>query len=181
MKEKALIKRYAEAYLAYMKEAGNIDVAISEIKNVKSILRENADLKSFFLSKKINYSQKCEFIDLVFKDSLLPKTRNFLKFLIDKNRIQYLADIADYVRVNYGRGNVKEAIVKTSFPMDTDFLVRIKKGLEDKFNTKLHLYIELDSTLLGGIKVIIGNRIIDGSVKKRLDDLRTRLLKVRVN
>jgi F0F1-type ATP synthase, delta subunit (mitochondrial oligomycin sensitivity protein) len=50
--------------------------------------------------------------------------------------------------------------------VDLPLIGKVKKALEKKLNGKVKLYIDLDSSLLGGIQLIIGNKIIDGSVKK---------------
>ena len=53
--------------------------------------------------------------------------------------------------------------------------------LENKLHKKLHLYSDLDSDLLGGVRVTVDNIVLDGSVKKRLQDMKEKLLSVRVD
>ena len=64
--------------------------------------------------------------------------------------------------------------------MDLELIREIKNNLEDKFKKKFKLYINLDGSLLGGIQVVIGNTVLDGSVRRRLDDLKEKLKALRV-
>jgi F-type H+-transporting ATPase subunit delta len=82
--------------------------------------------------------------------------------------------------VAYAHLGETEAVLKTSFPLDLDLIKEIKEKLEKKFNRNFRFYIDLDGSMLGGVQVIIGNTIIDGTVVRRLSDLREKLLTVRV-
>ena len=70
--------------------------------------------------------------------------------------------------------------MKVSYPLETETIRRIKDIIEKKLKKKLHLYIELDSDLLGGIYVKIENMLIDGSIRRRLEDMRAKLLTTKV-
>ena len=72
-------------------------------------------------------------------------------------------------------------MLKTAFPLELDLIRRIEAALKKKFKQDLRFYINLDGSLLGGVQVVIGNTIIDGSVKKRLEGLRERLTRVRMD
>jgi len=73
--------------------------------------------------------------------------------------------------------SVRISFLKGSEPF---YFFKIKKGLESKLNKKLKLVVGLDPGLLGGVQVTIGNTVIDGSVRRRLDDLKEKLETVRV-
>ena len=77
--------------------------------------------------------------------------------------------------MTYSHGVEIEGLLKSSYPLETRSIKRIKDVLEKKLQRKLHLYIELDSSLLGGVYAKVGNIVIDGSVKRRLEDLREKL------
>ena len=100
--------------------------------------------------------------------------------MIDKGRFDNFTDIADYVRVTYSHGIEVDALLKVSYPLDTETIRRIKGIIEKKLGKKLHLYLELDSDLLGGVYAKIENILIDGSVRRRLEDMRAKLLATRV-
>ena len=104
-----------------------------------------------------------------------PKFRNFLFLLLENRRVNLLVEIADYIRENYAHQEAQNALLKTTYPLELEVIQKLKTGLETALNKKLNLYLELDPTLLGGVQVVIGSMIIDGSVRKRIEEAREKL------
>lgn len=180
MKEKIIARRYGEGFLGYAKDTIGLDEAVLEFKNLRMLFYQNPDAHKFLDSLGILYGEKREFIDLVFK-GFSEEIRIFLKYILAKGRIKYIMDIADYIRVNYGHGEAVNALLKTTYPLDIELIERLKNGLEIDLKKKINFYLEIDPFLLGGIWVRIGNMVLDGSVRKRLDDLKEKLAAVNVN
>jgi len=178
MKEKIIAKRYAEAFLGYARETIGQDKAVEELKNLKIVLYENPQLGQFLNNPEIAIADKCGVIDRTIKDSFSEELRRFLKLLLEKERINYLNEICDYVRVAYSHGAALEGVLKTSYPLDLDLIQKIKTRLEEKLHHKINLYLELDADLLGGVQIRIGNTVIDGSVRRRLEELKRKLMLV---
>lgn len=178
----AIAKRYADGFLEYAGETIGFEEGIEELRIIKEILRDNPDFKAFLQSPEIKYSEKSDFIEKVlYKEGLSQEGCNFLKLLLKKSRIDEFPNIEKYARIKYSHGKEVEALLKTSYILDTTLMQKIKESLENKLKKKLHLYIEIDPSLLGGVSVTIGNTIIDGSAKRRLEDIREKLMKARVN
>ncbi|PIU40992.1 MAG: ATP synthase F1 subunit delta [Candidatus Omnitrophica bacterium CG07_land_8_20_14_0_80_42_15] len=180
MKNKIITKRYSVAFVSYAKDTMGIRKAVDEMKGLKIILSQNPELKSFLENLEITYSEKCEIIDSVLKD-FSEETRQLLKVLLEKGRIKNIVEIADYVRINYGHGEAVNALLKTAYIMELENLQEIKVRIEKNLKKKLNLFLELDPNLLGGIQVIVGNTVIDGSIRRRLDDLNEKLMTVKVS
>ena len=178
--EEIISKRYADAFLAGAKGKLSRDERLDELLRAKRIIRDNEPLKEFFENIGITDSEKEGVVDVVFQDDFNEETRNFLKLLIEKKRINLFIDIAEYARVHYAHGVELDALLKTSYPMETDTIHRIKDALEARMKKKIHLYVELDADLVGGAYARIGNIIIDGSVKRRLEDLKEKLYAMKV-
>ena len=113
--------------------------------------------------------------------NLSQETRNFIKFLIEKGRIKIIFVVCAYLRVNYTGGGTLDSLLKTSYPLDVELVRRIKETLEAKLKKRVNLHIELDPNLIGGVQVWAGNMLFDGSVQKRLDDLRKKLIAIKVS
>lgn len=181
MKDEFIVKRYAEAFMDFVKDGIGFEKSFQDLKNLKNVvIHDNPEFLVFLNRQDISYSEKCKFIDVVLKDGFLEETRQFLKLLLDKRRIDKILDITEYIRVKFSHGKEVEALLKTSFPLDIELIKAIKEKLEHKFQKKLKLYIELDGRLLGGVQVIIGNTIIDGTIRGRLDALKSQLKAVRI-
>jgi len=179
-KDKIVIKRYAEAFLGFASPTIGMNKIIEDFKNIKNILRVNPGFMEFLEHPGIPLAEKNDFIDLVLGDDFSSEFRQFLKLLLEKNRIDKLSDIAEYIRISYSHGEEIEVLLKTTFPLEVELIRSIENKLREKFKRKFKFYIDLDGSLLGGIQVVIGNILIDGSVRKRLDELRQKLKMVRV-
>jgi len=175
-----LIIRYAEGFLEYAKESIGTDRALEELKEVKDILRDNQDFNEFLNNPAINYTEKCDVVDKTLAFGFSEEIRNFLKLLLKKGRIEKFHNIAEYARIRYSHGEKVKASLSTSYIMDTRTMETFKDAVEKKLSAKLQLYVDLEPEMLGGVKLVVGNKIWDGSVRKRLEDLKRKLLAARV-
>lgn len=180
MKEKIIVKRYAEAFVGFAKGTFGLAKAIEELRLLKRVVQDNPQFLGLLGSPQITYTEKCAFLDSTLKENFSDELLHFLKFLLEKMRIGFIIDIADYIRVNYAHGEAVDAVLKASYPLDLDLIQMIKQKMESKLQKKLNFYLELDADLLGGVEVIVGNTVFDGSVRRRLDDLKEKLKTVRV-
>jgi F-type H+-transporting ATPase subunit delta len=176
-----VVKRYAEAFVGFAKETIGFEKALEELKALRSnVIRDNPEFLEFLENKEMTFAEKYDFIDKVLDDNFSEEIRYFIRLLLDKGRINILNDLIEYVRVKYSYGEELEVLLKTSTPLDLPLIKRIEEKISEKLHRKLKFYIDLDGDLLGGVQVTIGNKLIDGSVRKRLDELREKLLTVRV-
>lgn len=175
-----VVKRYAEAFMDFASETIGIKRAIQDFKALKSLMRANPEIEKILQSLDVSYSEKCDFIDKILSQDYSQEFRQFLKFLLEKKRIDKIIDIADYIRVAHKYQGEADAVLKTSFPLDLELIKEIKDKLENKFSRKFRFYIDLDADLLGGVQLIVGNRIFDGSLRRCLEDLKEKLLTIRV-
>jgi len=180
MKNRIIANRYGEGFISYAKTNIGIEKAVDEFKNLQFIISQNPEFQDFLENLEITYHEKCEVVDNVLKD-FSEEIRQFLKLLLDNRRINCLTDIADYIRMAYAYGEAVEAVLKSTYPLDLVVIQKIKSRLENILKKKLNLYLELDPEILGGVQVIIGNTVIDGSLRRRLDELSEKLMAVKVN
>ena len=181
IRDRGVASRYADAFMKYAQESIGIEKAVADIKAVREIIRQNNDLKESLEGPGIPFTEKCEIIDKVLVDGFSSEVKHFLKLLIESRRITHFWDIAEYIRVKYSYGGEQEAILKTTFPLDLEVIKKLKERIESKFKQKFKFYIEIDSRLLGGVQLVIGNKIIDGSVRRQLQNLKESLMAVRVD
>jgi F-type H+-transporting ATPase subunit delta len=181
MKEQIIAKRYAQAYVSYARSAVGVPGIVDEFKGLKQIIQDNPGLREFFENPGITDSEKYRFIDSVFAKGFSGEFRVFLKLLIEKSRIILLDQIIDFIRVNYAYGETTEALLETAYPMDLDLVSKIESALEKKLGKRLHFYLKIDGSLLGGVRAVVGNTIIDGTLKRRLDEISQEFKELRVN
>ena len=180
MKERIAAKRYADAFVAYAAETAELSALVEDFKNLGRIFSDNPDVEPFLKNPEITFAEKCGFIDSVLKEGFCRELKEFLKLLVDKRRIALVGPIVDYIHERYGHGEAIMALVKTCRPLPEDLIAVIQERLESKFKRKFSLHLELDAHLIGGAQIVIGNTIMDGSLRKRLDELREKLETIRL-
>ncbi len=181
IKDEIIVKRYADAFVGFLKDTIGLEKGLEDLKTLKNaVIRDNPEFLQFLESLDASYLEKCDFMDKVLRDYFSEELKQFMKLLLRKGRFNKLPDIIEYIRITYSHAGEVEAILKTSFPLDLDLIKAVEDKLEEKFKKRFKFYIDLDGDLLGGIQVTIGNTVIDGSVRRRLDELREKLITARV-
>ena len=175
-----ITRRYCEAFVEFVKRTIGLDRCIDEAKALKNIIANNPEFMELLFSPAITKNEKFQFIDEVLKENFSQEFIFFLKLVVEKNRTEWLVSMLDYLRVNFSHGEASEAIIKSAGLLDLDTLKEIEEKVQQKLKKKLYFYLELDPELLGGVQVIIGNTIIDGSVKRRMEELRSKVKATRI-
>jgi F-type H+-transporting ATPase subunit delta len=104
-------------------------------------------------------------------------TYNFLLCLADKNRFLALQDIYDiYESLRFQEENKVDVLITSSSKLSSDILEKIKNNLVKRFNSKINVECDIDKRVIGGAIIKVGDLVIDGSVKGKLDRLKHALL-----
>ena len=177
----SVAKRYADGFLEFARDSIGFEKGLEELKALKGVFRDNPDFVTFLESPEIMYCEKCDAVKNILSERFSQEICFFLQLLLKKSRIDRFDDIAEYARFKYAHGEEVDATLEASYPLDTDQLEAIKSLLEKKFSRKIHLYMKLDAGLLGGVRATVGNMVIDGTVKKRLEEMRNKLMAVKVS
>lgn len=181
IRNKMVVSRYAEAFLSFAQANCGLEKALEDLAVVKNIIRDNPGFSDLMHNPEISYTEKCVIIDKAIRDGLSDEIRNFLKLLIEKKRFDIFLDAAEYLRAKYAHLGLVDVLLRTAFPLELDLIKKIEVVLKKRLKQDLKFYIDLDGSLLGGVQVVIGNTIIDGSVRKRLDELKDKLTTVRMD
>lgn len=174
-------KKYSSALFNIVREKGMVDQAFEQFEQLDNLVKKDDSLLQFLLAPHILDQFKVDLIKEVFGSRLEPLFLQFLLVLIEKHRIGFLHDIIEEfrARVAEARGIIV-ARVTTAVPLDD----KARAGLIAKLTTKTGKTIELDekadTAILGGVIVILGDQIIDGSVRNKLSILRDELMKLKV-
>ena len=103
--------------------------------------------------------------------------RNFLATVLDNDRLPALPEIAAQFRalVN-AKSGVSDAVVYSAFAIDEAQLADVTRTLERRFNRRLNTSVQIDPSLIGGIRVVVGDEVLDTSVKARLEQMKQALV-----
>ena len=107
---------------------------------------------------------------------LSPQLQNFLHAVLDNGRLGALPEIAQQFQLLHNeRSGVADAAVYSAFPIDAGELAGVVAALEKRFKRRLKARVEIDSELIGGIRVVVGDEVLDTSVKARLQQMKATL------
>jgi len=136
----------------------------------------NAQLRSFADNPKVSAEQVFDLITSVAKGELAEPAKNLLRTVIDNGRLAALPEIASqfHALVNASSG-VSDATVYSAFEIAPDLLADVVAALEKRFGRRLNPHVVLDPGLIGGIRVVVGDEVLDTSVKARLEQMRVAL------
>jgi F-type H+-transporting ATPase subunit delta len=136
----------------------------------------NSQLLQFADNPKVTSSQVFDLISGVVKGDLPDAGKNFLRTVIDNGRLSVLPEIAlQYRALRNAVGGSADAVVYSAFPIDAAALADLGVTLEKRFGRKLNLSVALEPALIGGIRVVVGDEVLDTSVQARLQQMRAAL------
>lgn len=175
MAELATIARpYAEA-LYQVARQGDL-AAWSEQVQVLATLAGNAELRQYVDNPKVSPEQAYELIVAAAKQPLQSGVQNFLRTLLDNGRLAALPAIAEqfHALVNAASG-VADAAIFSAYPIEPAQLADVVATLEKRFGRKLAPTVTVAPDLIGGIRVVVGDEVLDTSVKARLERMKVSL------
>lgn len=110
--------------------------------------------------------------------TLATEEQNFLRVLIENDRLAALPEIAAiYEDLKNEREGVVEAVITTAFPLDKQQLAALVGEIESRFKRKVQPQVNVDASLIGGVRMQVGDEVIDGSVRGRLAAMAAALMK----
>ncbi len=174
MAELATIARpYAEAL--FKAAQADAAAALQWVEELATIAG-NEQLLQFADNPKVSAQQVFDVVTGVCKQALPDIARNFLRAVIDNGRIAVLPEIASQFRalVNQHLG-ASDAVVYSAYDIDSATLADLAGVLEKRFARKLKLQVVVQPELIGGVRVVVGDEVLDTSVKARLEQMKVAL------
>jgi F-type H+-transporting ATPase subunit delta len=176
MAELATIARpYAEALF---KAIGPADAqAVSEQVNALAAVAADPQVRQFADNPKAHAEQVFDLITSAVRGFIGDGAKNLLRAVIDNGRLAALPEIASqYHTLVNARSGVSDAVVESAFAIDPAQLAEVKASLEKRFGRKLNTSVVVKPELIGGIRVVVGDEVLDTSVRARLEQMKTALV-----
>lgn len=170
-------KRYALALFQIAREKQLLEKIEEELRVLKEVLYLNEELTAVLKSPKLSKEKKKEILSTSFS-SLNPIILNTLLLMVDRHRQDEMIAVADtFIELANEERGIEEADVYSIRPLSDDEKAALSSSFAAKIGKKsLEIENIVDSNLLGGLKIRIGNRIFDGSLQGKLERLERQLL-----
>ena len=172
MDKEAIAKRYASAIYDIAESSDKI----GEIREALNILAENynedEEFKVFLLDPSIKYDEKVKYLHKSF-DFISEDAFKIINYLVKKGRVSLAEKIKDsYLKIYYEKNN--KILVNATFTKELSDNQRetLMKKLEEKYKKKIVLNLSVDEELIGGGIIKIGNKVIDGSIKSQIENIK---------
>jgi F-type H+-transporting ATPase subunit delta len=136
----------------------------------------NPQLLQFAGNPKVGNQQVFDVVSDVARVQLPPAGQNFLRAIIENGRLAALPEVARQFReMKNAQSGSSDAVVYSAFPIAAGQLGSVAQALEKRFGRKLNLTVQEDPSLIGGVRVVVGDEVLDTSVKARLEQMKVAL------
>ena len=171
-----LARPYAEAAFQLAKSDPAALSAWSQSLGRMSAVASNAKMQECIANPQLEPDQLGQmFVDVV-GDSLSAEQKNFVRVLIDNDRLIALPEIAQlFNELKNGHEGVKDAAVESAFPLDDAAVKVLVVDIERKFQCRINATVRVVPELIGGVRIAVGDEVIDASVRGKLAAMATAL------
>lgn len=174
-------RRYAQALLMIATERETLDQYEQELEQFRNALLADPKVKELIDNPRIPVEEKKQALDLLIKGKIGPIVYNFLRLIIDRRREAFFLDIINqYNKYADEARNIVDAEVRSAVQLTDKDYRELQQKLSKVTGKNVRLKSLIDTSLIGGIKVKIGDTVIDGSVTKKLSLLKNRLQQIRL-
>ena len=180
---KLVSKTYGEALFKLAMEENTLDQIAEEAKVVLEAFQGNEDLAKLLNHPKVSKEEKVKVVETIFKGKFSDSIVGFLVLIVEKGRYNEIDNIFHYFLSEVmEHKNIGVAYVTSAFPLSEsqkkdieDRLLQVTKYVEFKMN------FEVDKELIGGIVIRIGDRVIDGSIRNKLNEMTKQLNNIQLS
>ena len=166
-------RRYAEAAFQLATRDGSIDTWRRELEQAAAMA--DGQLMDVLANPSLPLDERLDAADRVFVGLSQP-VRNIVFLLVRRGRIEQLSRVAaEFVRLDDRRQGIIHASATSAAPLDDSEVRALTARLDQMTGGRVELATDVDASLLGGLVVRVGDRLIDGSVRGRLERLRNQL------
>lgn len=174
-------KRYAQALFEVAVELDKLEEYKDEINTVANIFESEPKLKMIFEHPKLSKNEKKDIVNSIFKGKVSQEIVNLMYIVVDKGRERYINTISkEYTSLSNEKQGIIEAKAITAVAMEEEELSKLEENLSKKFSKKVILTNIVDESVIGGVLVRVEDKVIDSSIKGKLEMIEKSLKDIRI-
>ena len=169
----ALVRGYAQALFGVVQAEGELDRVEDELYRFGKILESNHELKQALSDRSMDTTQRTKILEELLSEKVSAHTLALLTFVVEQDRARQLPEILE--EVARLAAEAKESVlaeVRSAVPLDDAQQEELAKALSKSTRKNVTVKVLVDPTVIGGISATIGDTVIDGTVKRRLEQLK---------
>jgi F-type H+-transporting ATPase subunit delta len=169
-----IARPYAEA-LFRVAQSGNMQ-AWSELVSEMAFVAAHPDVQALSRNPKVTDRQVADTLLALLKSPLNDEARNFINMLVENDRIAMLPEIgAQFQALKNAQEGAADIEITSAFELSDAQVKELIAAFEKKFGRKLNPSVNVDSSLIGGVRVVVGDEVLDTSVRARLQQMHVAL------
>ncbi len=180
---KLISKTYGDALLEIAVEESRVDLFEEETAGIVTVLNDNPELGKLINNPRISMENKLEVLTNVFKGRISDEMLGFLVTIVSKGRFTEIDEILQYFtdEVKKLKG-IGVAYVTTPTELSESQCKAVEQKLLDTTDfTTMEMHYSVDNSLVGGMQIRIGDRVIDSSVQTKIMKLQQELMKIQLS
>ena len=178
MTDSTIARRYAQAFFLIGEEKSKTDLFLDQLLEVKELFAKTPELASVMGSKLVAGEKKKALVSQLLGEDTDADVRNFLCLIVDKDREYAICDIiSEFQALCDEKNNIVEVKVQSACELSEEQLKALAASVKARTGKDARFSVELDESLIGGVKIIIGDLIYDASVTGQLAALKEQLLR----
>lgn len=179
---KLVSQTYGEALFEVAMEEQKTDLFLNEAQEILTILNQNPELDKLMKHPKISKQEKEQVLDRIFQNNVSKEMTGFMKLLINKERYGELPNIFKYLidRIKEEK-KIGVAFVTTAMELKPEKKEAIKRRLLETTSYRtMEMHYEVEEAIIGGMIIRIGDRVVDSSVRTKLEEMKKQLLQIQL-
>lgn len=162
--------RYAEAIYGIAEERNSVKEVYGMLNLLMELYKNDIDFKNFILNPLINIEEKELVLKKIFKEQD-EKNLEIAMYILKKDRIEYIRNIvAEFLKIDYKKNRVLDVKAIFTRELTEEQREKLITKLSQKTGKKINLEVTVDKNILGGGIIKIGDKIIDGTIRKDLEN-----------
>ena len=174
MIENQIGKRFAEALSDAIQDDAQLGPALESLQSFSEIFAQDPDLRRFFIHPSIPEARKEALVgELCDRNKVSDAVRKLMALLVQRQKIQFVKNIAAYFQgfVDSRLNQIRVKVI-SAYPIGKAELDKLKTSLDRQLGKTAILETSVDESLIGGMRLLVGSRVVDATVKNRLEQLK---------
>ena len=179
---KLISKTYGDALLEIANEEKKVDLLLEEVTAVMEILKDNPEFSKLMNNPRISVDEKQTVMSNVFEGRISKELMGFFSMIVNKGRYDHIDEILTYFQDEVKKiKGIGVAFVTTPLELSDAQKKSVEKKLLDTTGFKqMEMHYDIDPSLVGGMRIRIGDRVVDSSIHTKILKMQQDMMKVMV-
>lgn len=169
-------RTYGAALYELARDEGLCDDVFAQLQMAAGLLRDNPDYMRLLSLPSVPKRERCAALDESFGGRVHEYLLSFLKLLVERGKIGELYGCEETFRLRYYEDHgIVEVTAVTAAPLPEEQREKLAKKLAEKTGKEIRLTVQVDANVLGGVRLAFAGKRLDGTVRRRLEEISSRL------